>query len=41
MVLPKLRETAEAFMGKEVKNAVITCPTSFNDSQCKATKGAG
>ena len=41
MVLTKMRETAEAFMGKEVKNAVITCPASFNDSQRQATKDAG
>ena len=37
MVLTKMRETAEAFMGKEVKNAVITCPEYFNDSQRQAT----
>ena len=41
MVLTKMRETAEAFMGKEVKNAVITCPAYFNDSQRQATKDAG
>ena len=41
MVLTKMRETAEAFMGKEVKNAVITCPAYFYDSQRQATKDAG
>ena len=41
MVLTKMRETAEAFMGKEVKNAVITCPAYFNDSQRQATKDIG
>jgi molecular chaperone DnaK (HSP70) len=33
MVLTKMRETAEAFLGKTVKNAVITVPAYFNDSQ--------
>ena len=33
MVLVKMRETAEAFLGKEVPNAVITVPAYFNDSQ--------
>ena len=41
MVLTKTRETAEAFMGKEVKNAVITCPAYVNDSRRQATKDAG
>ena len=41
MVLTKMRETAVAFMGKEVKNAVITCPAYFNDSRRQATKDAG
>ena len=41
MVLTKMRETAEAFMGKDVKNAVITYPAYFNDSQRRATKDAG
>ena len=41
MVLTKMRETAEAFMGKEVKNAIITCPTDYKDSQRQATKDAG
>jgi len=41
MVLVKMRETAEAFLGKEVPNAVITVPAYFNDSQRQATKDAG
>ena len=41
MVLMKMKETAEAYLGKEVKNAVITVPAYFNDSQRQATKGAG
>ncbi|KAL4137621.1 70-kilodalton heat shock protein, variant 2 [Phytophthora ramorum] len=41
MVLIKMREVAEAFIGKEVKNAVITVPAYFNDSQRQATKDAG
>ena len=41
MVLIKMKETAEAFIGKEVKNAVITVPAYFNDSQRQATKDAG
>ena len=41
MVLVKTRKTAEAFMWKDVKNAVITCPASFNDSQRQATKNSG
>jgi len=41
MVLVKMRETAEAFLGKEVKDAVITVPAYFNDSQRQATKDAG
>merc|ERR1712196_138568 len=41
MVLTKMKETAEAFTGKEVKNAVITVPAYFNDSQRQATKDAG
>jgi len=41
MVLVKMKETAEAFLGKEVKNAVITVPAYFNDSQRLATKDAG
>ncbi|GAB1222676.1 hypothetical protein ENUP19_0121G0027 [Entamoeba nuttalli] len=41
MVLSKMKETAETFVGKEIKNAVITCPAYFNDSQRQATKDAG
>ncbi|XP_055908073.1 heat shock 70 kDa protein cognate 4 [Eupeodes corollae] len=41
MVLTKMRETAEAYMGKTVKDAVITVPAYFNDSQRQATKDAG
>merc|ERR1719329_249694 len=41
MVLVKMKETAEAFLGKEVKNAVVTVPAYFNDAQRQATKAAG
>lgn len=41
MVLSKLKETAEAFLGTEVKDAVITVPAYFGDSQRQATKDAG
>nr|AXU24969.1 heat shock protein 70-3 [Tytthus chinensis] len=41
MVLVKMRETAEAYLGKKVKDAVITVPAYFNDSQRQATKDAG
>ena len=41
MVLSKMKQIAEAYLGKEVKNAVITVPTYFNDSQRQATKDAG
>lgn len=41
MVLGKLKQAAEAFLGKEVKNAVITVPAYFNDAQRQATKDAG
>jgi heat shock 70kDa protein 1/2/6/8 len=41
MVLTKLKETAEAYLGTTVKNAVITVPAYFNDSQRQATKDAG
>merc|ERR1719498_177410 len=40
MVLTKMREIAEAYLGKEVKNAVITVPSYFNDGQRQATKDA-
>ncbi|MFS7982343.1 putative Heat shock protein 70 family [Helianthus anomalus] len=41
MILGKMKETAEAYLGKVVKNAVITVPSYFNDSQRQATKDAG
>ncbi len=41
MVLSKMKQTAEAFLGKEVKHAVITVPAYFNDAQRQATKDAG
>ncbi|KAI4352380.1 hypothetical protein L6164_006638 [Bauhinia variegata] len=41
MILIKMREIAEAKLGKIVKNAVITVPAYFNDSQRQATKDAG
>ncbi|XXG54670.1 hypothetical protein AAC387_Pa03g2490 [Persea americana] len=41
MVLSKMREIAEAYLGSKVKNAVITVPAYFNDSQRQATKDAG
>ncbi|KAK7541973.1 heat shock protein 70 family [Phyllosticta citribraziliensis] len=40
-VLGKMKETAEAFLGRNVKNAVVTVPAYFNDSQRQATKDAG
>ncbi|XP_065371336.1 heat shock protein 68-like [Calliphora vicina] len=41
MVLTKMKETAEAFLGTTVRDAVITVPAYFNDSQRQATKDAG
>jgi heat shock protein 1/8 len=41
MVLTKMKETAEAYLGKQVKDAVVTVPAYFNDSQRQATKDAG
>nr|XP_023895381.1 heat shock 70 kDa protein 18-like isoform X1 [Quercus suber] len=41
MVLRKMRKTAEAYLGTKVKNAVVTVPAYFNDSQRKATMNAG
>ena len=41
MVLLKMKETAEAYLGTTVKNAVVTVPAYFNDSQRQATKDAG
>lgn len=40
-VLMKMRETAEAYLGKKVDSAVVTVPAYFNDSQRQATKDAG
>ncbi|KAF4303003.1 Heat shock protein Hsp70 [Botryosphaeria dothidea] len=40
-VLGKMKETAEAYLSKNVKNAVVTVPAYFNDSQRQATKDAG
>jgi len=39
--LTKMKETAESYLGSQVKNAVITVPAYFNDSQRQATKDAG
>jgi len=41
MILVKMKETAEAFLGHEVQKAVITVPAYFNDAQRQATKDAG
>ncbi|XP_072165853.1 heat shock 70 kDa protein IV-like [Diadema setosum] len=41
MVLTKMKETAEAYLGQEVTDAVITVPAYFNDAQRQATKDAG
>ena len=41
MVLQKMKETAESFLGETVSQAVITVPAYFNDSQRQATKDAG
>jgi len=41
MVLVKMKETAEAYLGQKVTDAVITVPAYFNDSQRQATKDAG
>ncbi|KAI7298854.1 Heat shock 70 kDa [Hortaea werneckii] len=40
-VLGKMKETAESFLGKNMKNAVVTVPAYFNDQQRQATKDAG
>merc|ERR1711966_118032 len=40
MVLVKMKEVAEAYLGKDIKNAVVTVPAYFNDSQRQATKDA-
>merc|ERR1712018_166931 len=41
MVLTKMKETAEAFLGTNISDAVVTVPAYFNDSQRQATKDAG
>ena len=41
MILVRMKETAEAFLGEPVENAVITVPAYFNDQQRQATKDAG
>src|SRR6056297_2850014 len=41
MILQKMKKTAEDYLGEEVKEAVITVPAYFNDSQRQATKDAG
>lgn len=40
-ILNKMKETAEAYLGRPIKNAVVTVPAYFNDSQRQATKDAG
>ncbi|KVH89984.1 Heat shock protein 70, conserved site-containing protein [Cynara cardunculus var. scolymus] len=41
MILTKMKETAEAFLGNRIKDAVVTVPAYFNDAQRQATKDAG
>ena len=41
MVLTKMKETAENYLGGTITEAVVTVPAYFNDSQCQATKDAG
>ena len=41
MILQKIKKTAESYIGEEIKDAVITVPAYFNDSQRQATKDAG
>ena len=41
MILGKMKETAETYLGKTIKNAVVTVPAYFNDQQRQATKDAG
>lgn len=41
MILQKMKDTAEAYLGKTVKHAVVTVPAYFNDAQRQATKDAG
>ena len=41
MILTKMKDIAEAYLGKEIKHAVVTVPAYFNDAQRQATKDAG
>mgnify|MGYP000862492305 FL=1 len=41
MILQKMRSTAESYLDKDIKNAVVTVPAYFNDAQRQATKDAG
>ena len=41
IILKKMKETAESYLGETVTDAVITVPAYFNDSQRQATKDAG
>jgi heat shock protein 5 len=41
MILQKMKEVAESYLGKKVKNAVVTVPAYFNDAQRQSTKDAG
>ncbi|KAL3911176.1 MAG: hypothetical protein SGILL_007385 [Bacillariaceae sp.] len=41
MILQKMKATAETFLGKDIKHAVVTVPAYFNDAQRQATKDAG
>merc|ERR1712054_705757 len=41
MILHKMKETAEAYLGKDISSAVVTVPAYFNDAQRQATKDAG
>ena len=41
MILVKMKEVAESYLGKEVNHAVVTVPAYFNDAQRQATKDAG
>ena len=41
MILSKMKDTAEQYIGETVTDAVITVPAYFNDSQRQATKDAG
>ncbi|CAK8537412.1 unnamed protein product [Lathyrus sativus] len=41
MILTKMKETAEAFLGKTIRDAVVTVPTYFNDAQRQPTKDVG